>query len=169
MSPNIIKKQITILIFLIIINSGCSPKEVHIDAESQERVQPNVNLLTVKTVLSGDMIELEDGRVIKYINIEAPKPGDALFFEAKKANETLITKGKNKVFLEFGSKKQDEKGNYLAYVYSPTPIFYYCFVNKELVEWGWAKVSVSPPNTKYVESFLYSENNAKEKKINIWK
>lgn len=162
----------TITIFLILgFLVSCGPSEVHVynDEKKQETVE-KTNLVFVKKVISGDSIELEDGRIVKYIHVSAPQKGEKNFDLAKDANTLLVvTRAKNRVFLEFGEKKHDQDGRLLAYVFAPTPLLHYCFVNKELIEYGYARVSASPPNNKYLDLFLSSEQSAKTKQLNIWK
>lgn len=155
-------------IFLLALLCSCGPKEIHIYDDKDE--VEKTNLLTVEEVISGDTILLEDGRKIKYIHLNAPQKGEPFFEEAKKANNFLVVRrSKSKVMIKLGTKERDEEGRYLAYVYAPTPLLYFCFVNQELIEHGYAKVKITPPNTKYLEKFLLSEENAKKNKLNIWK
>ncbi|BBM87028.1 thermonuclease family protein [Candidatus Uabimicrobium amorphum] len=162
----------TITLFLIFgFLVSCGPKEVHVyNDEQKQKTVDKTNLVIVKKVISGDSIELEDGRIVKYIHVTAPQKGEKHFDLAKDANTLLVvTRAKNKVFLEFGEEKRDQDGRYLAYVFAPTPLLHYCFVNKELIEYGYAKVTATPPNKKYLDLFLSSEQRAKTKQLNIWK
>ncbi|WP_372366149.1 thermonuclease family protein [Candidatus Uabimicrobium sp. HlEnr_7] len=160
-----------IYISILCLFVSCGPAEVHVyNDKPQEKVVEKTELIQVKKVISGDTIELEDGRIIKYINVSAPKKGEKFFDLAKDANTLLvIDRAKSRVLLEFGDKKRDKNGNHLAYVFAPTPMLHYCFVNKELVEYGYAKVGGPSINSKYTDLFLSSEKSAKTKQLNIWK
>lgn len=129
------------------------------ECESKEQKE---ELYLVKNVIDGDTIELEDGRKIRYIGINAPESGQNFYEESKKRNKELV-EGK-KVKLEFDVEKFDKYGRTLAYVFVGD-----IFVNLQLVKEGLAVVETIPPNIKYVDDLLNAQKYAQENGLGIWK
>ena len=144
----------------------------------------------VKQVIDGDTIELEDGRLVRYIGIDTPelrhREGKQWTYdpepfgeEAKALNRKLV-QGK-KVRLEFDQEKTDRYGRLLAYVFVKQgplePAFYdgkvfldshEVFVNAYLLKEGVARILVIPPNTRYAKHLKQIEEEARKGKRNLW-
>ncbi len=101
-------------------------------------------IVQVAEVFDGDTIRLTDGRVIRYIGIDAPEKNEKGYQESKAANEKLV-QGKE-VKLEFDKEKFDRYGRTLAYVFTKEN-----FVNWQQVKDGFARAVAYPPNLKYQE------------------
>jgi micrococcal nuclease len=135
--------------------------------------------IRVKWVVDGDTIVLGDGRHVRYIGINAPeiahdehfigsKPnskankaepfGDA----AKKYNQHLVRS--KKVRLEFDKERYDRYGRWLAYIFLSNGTF----VNKTMIEKGYAYVLPRKPNVKYQGILLQAQRDAMSKKLGIW-
>ncbi|GAF73794.1 unnamed protein product [marine sediment metagenome] len=71
--------------------------------------------VTVVGVVDGDTCILDNGQRVRYLGINAPERGDALFEEATQANNNLVA-GK-KVRLEPQDPSRDKKERLLAYVF----------------------------------------------------
>ena len=128
----------------------------------------------VKKVIDGDTVELADGSRVRYIGIDTPEVrkhrGDGWVYDpepyaenAKKYNEMLILG--QRVKLEFDKEERDKYGRLLAYVFTKDSKM----VNKELLEQGYAKVLVIPPNVKYADVFKKTQERAKEARRGIWR
>ena len=108
---------------------------------------------------------------IRLIGIDAPesvnwgkkKKIQTFGYESKMYLRTFLYH--KKVRLEFDVTKLDFYGRTLAYVYLEDGTF----LNKNLVENGYAKVYTFPPNVKYVEVFKKAEKLARSKKLGLWK
>jgi micrococcal nuclease len=137
------------------------------------------NWIRVKWVVDGDTIVLDDGRHVRYIGINAPEiaydkhfigsgpNGKAIKAEpfgdaAKKYNQCLV--GSKKVRLEFDKEMHDRYGRWLAYVFLSNNTF----VNKAMIEKGYAYVLPRKPNVEYEPILLQSQRDAMSKKIGIW-
>ncbi len=118
-------------------------------------------------VIDGDTVVLENGDILHYIGVNAPraksKEGSAEFFarEAFKQNKNLVLQ--KTVRLEFDVEKKDSEGRLLAYVYVKK-----VFINGELIRLGFARAAVTPPNLKYKDLFRKYEKEASEKCIGLW-
>ncbi len=130
--------------------------------------------IDVRWVNDGDTIVLSDGRVIRYIGIDAPevehngrqkkiKKAEAYADEAKTFNKSLVNL--KQVRLEFDSQKYDRYGRTLAYVFLKDNTL----VNKEIVRKGYAYCMLSNPNTRNSEMFLKVQQDAMTAKIGMWK
>lgn len=118
----------------------------------------------VLRVVDGDTIELSGGEKVRYIGIDTPETGnggECFFEEAKKKNEELVL-GKT-VRLEKDVSERDRYGRLLRYVYVGD-----LFINKIMVEAGYAKVSTYPPDVKYQETFIEAERYARESNLGLW-
>jgi micrococcal nuclease len=135
--------------------------------------------IRVKWVIDGDTIMLDDGRHVRYIGINAPEIAHDEHFigskrngevrkaepfgdAAKKYNQHLV--GSKKVRLEFDKEMHDRYGRWLAYVYLSNNTF----VNKAMIEKGYAYVLALKPNVEYEQILLRSQRDAMSKKIGIW-
>lgn len=124
---------------------------------------------TVKWVDDGDTIVLTDDRHIRYIGINAPEidhkdqKAEPYGYESKLYNKQVVLK--KKVRLQFDKEKYDRYGRVLAYVFMPGGEF----VNKEMVEKGYAYVLPRRPNTKYERILLKAQHNAMVAGKGMWK
>lgn len=145
-------------------HTGCQPQVEHEWEDAvEERDVPS--LLAVRDVLTGDTICLEDGRIVKYLGIQAPHEGEPGFEESRQANRYLLRGGK--VLLQFDRPTEDDEGHNLAYVHSPC-LGVYCFVNQELLQYGFARLAESPTRHKYWKEFQVREEIARHNQKGIW-
>ena len=123
----------------------------------------------VKQINDGDTIVLADGRHIRYIGINAPeiahenKKAEPLGYAAKKYNKKLVLS--KMVRLEFDKQPHDRYGRTLAYVFLTNGVF----VNKLMIEKGYAYCLPRRPNYKYDQVFLKAQRNAMSAKRGIWR
>ena len=121
----------------------------------------------VTKVIDGDTIELETGEKIRYIGIDTPetkhptKGVECYGLEASDKNEELVLN--KKIRIEKDITDKDSYKRLLRYVYVDD-----LFINKYLVEQGYAYSYPYPPDTKYQNEFNDAEENAKNSKIGLW-
>ncbi|MGC8944459.1 MAG: thermonuclease family protein [Minisyncoccia bacterium] len=133
--------------------------------ENQNKNKDNTYLVT--RVIDGDTIEIENGKKVRYIGIDAPetvdprKPVQCFGIEAYKKNKELV-EGK-RVRLEKDVSETDKYGRLLRYVYVDK-----IFVNEYLVREGYAYVSTFPPDVKYQDLFLQAQREARENNRGLW-
>ena len=82
--------------------------------------------------------------------------------EAAKAFNKKLVSGKI-VRLEFDARRRDKYERLLAYVY----VGDIC-VNKRMIEEGYAKILIIPPNEKYADEFLMLQRKARKEGKGIW-
>lgn len=137
----------------------------------------------VRRVIDGDTVELEDGRLVRYIGIDAPesrrkaRPGDRewragvqdrwvedpqpLSREATQMNRRLV-EGKM-IRLEYDAQPLDRFGRLLAYVYDGDVM-----INAQLLRAGLARLLTIPPNVKYVDRFRAQAEEARRQRRGLW-
>ena len=121
----------------------------------------------VVRVIDGDTVVIEGGEKIRYIGVDTPelahhnRPVQFYAVEATRANSALV-EGKT-VQLVFDRELRDKYHRILAYVYAgPT------LVNAFLVQEGYGKVLIIPPNTRHADEFLALQRKARQEKKGIW-
>lgn len=124
----------------------------------------------VLAVIDGDTVKLRDGRLVRYLAIDAAED-DSLYEDGTAANaayelNSKLVEGKT-ITLEYDIEEKDPRGRTLAYVYVDSPNGE-IFVNKELLRAGVAWVAVFPPNINRVGELLAGQQEARNKKIGLW-
>ncbi len=125
------------------------------------------SLVKVIQVIDGDTIEIAGGEKIRYIGIDAPETVDprksAQCFgrEASRKNKALV-EGKM-VRLEKDVTERDKYHRLLRYVWVGDT-----FINAELVRQGFAYSYLFPPNIKYHDIFIKSQQEAQDARRGLW-
>lgn len=117
--------------------------------------------ILVTRVIDGDTIELSTGERVRYIGINTPERNECFFQEAKLANEKLVLN--KEVRLVKDVSQTDRYGRLLRYVYVND-----IFINNYLVKKGYAYVSTYPPDVRFQELFIQSQQLAREKQKGFW-
>ena len=127
----------------------------------------------VTKVVDGDTFWIKDGspkgQKIRLIGVDAPESRRTgrkeIGYYGKEAKAFLTDLLLNKyVSLEFDVDRTDRYGRTLAYVYLEDGTF----LNKYLVENGYAQLMTYPPNVKYVEVFTAAQTRARESNLGLW-
>jgi len=124
-------------------------------------VDKTKEVVTVESVISGDTIKLADGRIIRYIGIDAPDKEQCMYRTAAKINQVLV-EGKQ-VVIEKDHTELDPDGNVLRYVWIADQL-----INERIVSEGYARNTPQPPNLKYNGRFLNAHNQARELNKGLW-
>lgn len=126
------------------------------------------NTYIVKRVIDGDTIELENKQIVRYIGVDSPElhhPKIAIqcFASASAEFNKKLVEGKT-VRLEKEVSETDKYKRLLRYVYVDQ-----VFVNKKLVDEGYAYAATFPPDVKYATLFRQSQQEAMNNKKGLWK
>ena len=122
---------------------------------------PSFKGIRVSEVTDGDTIVLNNGKVIRYVGIDAPEEGEPFCWDATEANRKLLEGGG--LTLEYDIDKRDRYGRVLAYVWIDSFL-----VNAELVRRGLASVYTFSPNFKYRDRLVSLQKEARETRKGIW-
>jgi micrococcal nuclease len=135
---------------------------------------PSIENSTVREVVDGDTIKLDDGRTIRYLNMDTPetkKPNTAVQCfgpEASKLNKELVA-GKL-VWLKADKEDKDRYERSLRFVFlneNDTGDVTKS-VNAQMVKLGFARSMIIKPNNTYASQFVALESTAKADKIGLW-
>jgi micrococcal nuclease len=124
--------------------------------------------IKVKWINDGDTIVLADGRHVRYIGINAPEidhegqKAEPFGYKAKNFNRELLLN--KRIRLEMGKEKNDRYGRLLAHVFRQDGVF----VNKRMIEEGYAYVLPLNPNIKYSKTLLMAQQSAMKAQKGIW-
>lgn len=130
----------------------------------------------VKWVYDGDTLSVTDlsgnnKRKIRIIGIDTPEIAHhqqkAQQYGAKAREElrVLLKKHNYQIILEFDKDKHDRYQRELAYTYLPNGNN----ISEWLLQRGYAKTLVFPPNVKHTECFKRAERYAQKKNLKLWK
>ena len=129
-------------------------------------------------MVDGDTVELADGRLVRYLGIDAPevrrREGDRWVVdpepmgrEATAFNRRLV-EGKP-VRLEYDVQTHDRFGRLLAYVYVSEPGGSEAMANVELIRAGLAQPLTIPPNVRHAERFRALAEAARRERRGLWR
>lgn len=116
--------------------------------------------LRVSEVIDGDTIK-SGPESIRLIGIDTPERGEIGYEQAKQAMTELVL-GKE-ISVVSGKDTYDKYGRSLSYIYRGD-----LFINKYMIEQGWAKTLFIEPNTQYAEEFLLLEQSAQQTGAGLW-
>ena len=122
---------------------------------------------TVKRVIDGDTIVLENGERVRLIGVDTPEsvhPNKPVEYFAKEASAFTknMVEGK-KVKLEYDWQRKDRYGRTLAYVYLEDGTH----LNAEIIKQGYGFAYTKYP-FKYLEEFRKYERKAREEEKGLW-
>ncbi|HIE65897.1 MAG: thermonuclease family protein [Nitrospira sp.] len=130
----------------------------------------------VLKVIDGDTIRLEDGRLVRYLGIDAPEVRKKVggkwvfdpepFSEAATALNKKLVEGRPVIIQIDPQRPRDRFGRLLAYVFVENEKKY--FVNVELLKQGLAKVKNMPLGTVHRVRFFSAEEVAWTDKRGVW-
>ena len=120
-----------------------------------DEIYPQREIVIIGRVIDGDTVELEDGRIIRLLNINTPERGrpgseEASDFLREFENETV----------ELEVEGVGRYGRILGRLYSNT------YLNLELVKLGLAHQYLGEENE--INEFKKAEQEAREKELGIW-
>lgn len=129
----------------------------------------------VKRVIDGDTVELENGQIVRYIGIDAPelhhpKKTIECFASASAIFNKNLVEGKI-VRLEKDISETDRYKRLLRYVYvvNQSSSSAEIFVNRQLIQEGYAYASTFPPDVKYEELFRQAQEEGMVNNRGLWK
>jgi endonuclease YncB( thermonuclease family) len=128
----------------------------------------------VNRVIDGDTIVLDDGRTIRYLNVDTPetkKPNTIVqcFGPEASAYNSALVQGK-KISLRRDKENEDRYGRDLRYVFleGRDASKIENSINAIMVRQGYGKALIIKPNNTYEDEFRKMEAEAKNQKVGIW-
>jgi len=151
-------KQILEL-FIIIIIIFIQASEGEFVEDDNEIKKPTIN--TVTHIVDGDTFDIASGERIRMIGIDTPERGEFFYKEASVRLGELID-GKEVVLINDISKT-DRYGRLLKHVYYGD-----VWINKQMIDEGFAKLVTFPPDVSHVEVFEQSQQEARKAGVGMW-
>lgn len=133
-------------------------------------VQAESELAYWSRIQDGDSLRLADGMRVRLIGINAPELANehgadqSLAQAARIAAENFLAQGEA-IRLVYGSERKDHYGRTLAHVYDSKGNS----LEAELLARGLAFHIAVPPNLASAECLKKQENQAREKKLGVWR
>jgi micrococcal nuclease len=158
-----------LILLLFTFSIFATPKLVQVENPPKIEPQPTLtptpgllgDLVKVIRVIDGDTIEIEGGKRVRLIGINAPEMGSCFGDEAKnKAKELLENQ---EIQLEKDVSETDKYDRLLRYIWKDGKL-----INEILVEEGFASSSTFPPDVKYQDRFLAAQKLAREERRGLW-
>lgn len=123
---------------------------------------------TIKYVIDGDTVVLSNGDKVRLLGIDTPeiarqgKPNQVGAVEAKKwlMNKVL----RQRVRLEKSAEFYDQYGRTLAFLINQQGEN----INVLLLKRGLARLSIYPPNTRYLKELSVAQGYAEKRKLGLW-
>lgn len=128
---------------------------------------PNCDWQMVTKVYDGDTVKLANGSRVRYIGIDALEmnedPINPSAIKATQENEKLVLNKNVCLIKDSQTDNEDKYGRLLRYLYLENGTF----VNKNLIEGGWATAYTVFSFSKK-EEFIQAEKYAQEKQLEVW-
>lgn len=117
---------------------------------------------TVVYVVDGDTINCEGGATVRLLLVDAPDQGN--FGEQARAYVISLAPKGSQLRLEYDENPRDKSGRWLAYTFLPDGTF----LNKRLVEKGFAYVEFSAKNRARLQELRQAEQGARGEQMGLW-
>ncbi len=123
---------------------------------------------TVAEVLTGDTFRLDTGTLVTYASIAAPPlkhidPKVRDYGQKSLAFNRELLQGK-KIRVEFGSQIKNSDGVYQGFIFLEDGTL----ANLKMVEAGYAKLSIVPPNLQYAEELRSASMHSRRDGQGLW-
>jgi endonuclease YncB( thermonuclease family) len=124
---------------LLIYNFGNFPEEKDKVELAEERVSIfNESSFYVTRIIDGDTFELESGEIVRLLCVNAPEKGERGYEESKEFLSSLILN--KKILMKADLTDKDKYSRLLRYVLVEDVVGNILLVNRELVNYGHAKI-----------------------------
>ncbi|MFH1601797.1 MAG: thermonuclease family protein [Candidatus Shapirobacteria bacterium] len=134
--------------------------QVQRNQNPQKEASEHEEFLVIR-VIDGDTILLENGQVIRYLGVDTPEINHCFAKEATQENQELVL-GKL-VKLEKDITQKDDYGRLLRYVWVNNQM-----INQILLNNGFGKKLLIPPDLKYRDLFSSAQEYAQENNLGLW-
>jgi micrococcal nuclease len=137
-------------------------------SQQKETSREGTGTASVKRVIDGDTIEMENGDKVRYIGINTPESVDPrkkveCFGKEAAAFNRKLVEGRS-VRLERDVSDHDRYGRLLRFVYLEDGTL----VNEMLVREGYASVATYPPDVAKKDLFIAAEQEARIEQRGLW-
>ena len=150
-------------IFSLLLLSGQSE-----EIESVPDFLLDLEQVRINFIYDGDTVRTDTGEKIRLLGVDAPemnwREGEPDFYAWEAFEYTKEILLGQLVYLEYDEVKEDKYGRTLAYLFLADGTFF----NKKLLEKGYARLLLIPPNLKYSDVLREAEESARAAGRGIW-
>lgn len=143
-------------------------------SSQSEEIESDLNFLIdleqvcINFIYDGDTVRANTGELIRLLGVDAPEmnweEGEPEFYAREAFEYTKENLLGQLVYLEYDEVKEDKYGRTLAYLFLADGSFF----NKKLLEKGYARLLLIPPNLKYSDVLREAEERARAAGRGIW-
>ena len=143
-------------------------------SDQTEEIQSVPNFLLdldqvrINFIYDGDTVRADTGDLIRLLGVDAPEmnweEGEPEFYAREAFEYTKENLLGQLVYLEYDEVKEDKYGRTLAYLFLADGSFF----NEKLLEEGYARLLLIPPNLKYSDKLKEAEAEARNAGRGIW-
>ncbi len=150
-------------IFSLLLLSGQSE-----EIESVPDFLLDLEQVRINFIYDGDTVRTDTGEKIRLLGVDAPEmnwgEGEPDFYAWEAFEYTKEILLGQLVYLEYDEVKEDKYGRTLAYLFLADGTFF----NEKLLEEGYARLLLIPPNLKYSDVLREAEESARAAGWGIW-
>lgn len=150
-------------VFSIVLTSAQIEEIQSIPDSLLELEQVRINF-----IYDGDTVRANTGELIRLLGVDAPEmnweEGEPEFYAREAFEYTKENLLGQLVYLEYDEVKEDKYGRTLAYLFLADGSFF----NEKLLEEGYARLLLIPPNLKYSDKLKEAEAEARNAGRGIW-
>ena len=150
-------------IFSLLLLSGQSE-----EIESVPDFLLDLEQVRINFIYDGDTVRTDTGEKIRLLGVDAPEmnwgEGEPDFYAWEAFEYTKEILLGQLVYLEYDEVKEDKYGRTLAYLFLADGSFF----NEKLLEEGYARLLLIPPNLKYSDVLREAEESARAAGRGIW-
>ena len=143
-------------------------------SSQSEEIESDLNFLIdleqvcINFIYDGDTVRANTGELIRLLGVDAPEmnweEGEPDFYAWEAFEYTKEILLGQLVYLEYDEVKEDKYGRTLAYLFLADGSFF----NEKLLEEGYARLLLIPPNLKYSDKLKEAEAEARNAGRGIW-
>lgn len=143
-------------------------------SSQSEEIESDLNFLIdleqvcINFIYDGDTVRANTGELIRLLGVDAPEmnweEGEPEFYAREAFEYTKENLLGQLVYLEYDEVKEDKYGRTLAYLFLADGSFF----NEKLLEEGYARLLLIPPNLKYSDKLKEAEAEARNAGRGIW-
>ena len=143
-------------------------------SSQSEEIESDLNFLIdleqvcINFIYDGDTVRANTGELIRLLGVDAPEmnweEGEPEFYAREAFEYTKENLLGQLVYLEYDEVKEDKYGRTLAYLFLADGSFF----NEKLLEEGYARLLLIPPNLKYSDKLKEAEVEARNAGRGIW-
>ena len=139
--------------------------------QTSQHTERPVKDVIVKTVIDGDTIRLDDGRLVRFIGVNTPeidhKFGNSEPFaeQARDSLDKMLARHQYQIRLQYGVDSKDPHGRLLADIFTRSGDN----IETQLIRAGLGVWIVVPPNLDYMDCYKRQEQYARSHHLGVWR